>query len=350
MSQAPPRVSIGLPVYNGARYVRQTIDSLLAQTFTDFELIICDNASTDATESICREYEARDPRIHYYRNPTNLGAAGNYNRTLELSRGEYFKWAAHDDLCAPTFLEKCVAVLDQDPTVVIAYPKMAVIDEQGRVIYYYNFRLGTDSPSAARRYGLLINVNHRLHRVPEVFGLMRASALKAAAPHGAYARADSVMLVRLSLLGRFFEVPEYLFFSRHHDDQSMAQLPLWIKQGHSRLARFLGTGPIPPTEWWDRSKVGRITFPEWRILREYTAAIGRAPLYLTERLHCRVYLLLFALRNWPKLARDVLFAIEQLIVRPQVADTPSPQRASAEATEQASESRGSATAEHSPNS
>ncbi len=316
MSEASPRVSIGLPVYNGANYVGEAIESLLNQTFTDFELIICDNASTDRTEEICRAYAQRDARIRYYRNPVNIGAAGNYNRTLELSRGEYFKWAAHDDLCLPTFLEKCVAVLDQDPTVVVAYPRTAVIDSQGRVLYYDNFKLATDAPSAAKRYATLINVNHRLHGVPEIFGLMRASALKMAVPHGAYARADSVMLVRLSLLGRFFEVPEYLFFSRRHESQSITQIPKWIREGRSRLARFLGTGPIPPTEWWDRSKVGRITFPEWRILHEYSAAISRAPLYLLERLQCRLHLALFLLHYWPKLVRDLLFALEQLIVKP----------------------------------
>lgn len=324
MSVASPRVSIGLPVYNGAQYIGQTIESLLKQTFSDFELIICDNASTDQTEKLCRRYAEQDSRIRYYCNPINLGAAGNYNRTIELSRGEYFKWAAHDDICLPTFLEKCVAVLDQDPTVVVAYPKTAVIDEQGRVLYYDNFKLATDAPGAARRYSTLINVNHRLHGVPEIFGVMRASALKMAAPHGSYARADSVMLVRLALLGRFFEVPEYLFYSRRHDSQSIAQIPKWIRDGHSRLARFLGTGPIPPTEWWDQSKVGRITFPEWRILYEYSAAISRAPLYLLERLSCRMQLGIFLLHYWPKLTRDLLFALEHLIVKPNAERSPAP--------------------------
>lgn len=322
MSVASPRVSIGLPVYNGADYVGETIESLLNQTYRDFELIICDNASTDNTEAVCRRYAERDDRIRYYRNPTNLGAAGNYNRTLQLARGEYFKWAAHDDICLPTFLEMCLDVLERDPTVVVAYTKTAVIDGQGRILYYDNFKLATDAPLAAIRYASLINVNHRLHGVPEIFGLMRTSALKMASPHGAYARADSVMLVRLSLLGRLFEVPEYLFLSRRHESQSIAQIPKWIREGRSRLARFFGTGPIPPTEWWDRSKVGRITFPEWRILYEYSSAISRAPLYLLERLHCRLQLCLFLLHYWPKLLRDLLFALEQLISRSEPADTP----------------------------
>ena len=98
-----PRVSLGFPVYNGERYLAAALDSLLGQTFRDLEVVICDNASTDRTAELCAAYAARDARVRYHRNPTNLGAAPNFNRTFELSRGEYFKWAAHDDVCAPTF-------------------------------------------------------------------------------------------------------------------------------------------------------------------------------------------------------------------------------------------------------
>jgi glycosyltransferase involved in cell wall biosynthesis len=123
-------VSVGVPVYNGARYVARTLDSLLAQTLTDFELIITDNASTDATESICRDYAQRDSRIRYHRADTNLGVVRNFNWCVELARGEYFHWHAADDMAAPTLLEKCVAVLDADPSVVLAFARTMLIDEQ----------------------------------------------------------------------------------------------------------------------------------------------------------------------------------------------------------------------------
>ena len=96
-----PRVSVGIPVFNGERFLAETIESILAQTFKDFEIVISDNASTDRTEEICRSYAARDPRIRYNRNDTNRGAAWNHNRVFELARGEYFKWQSHDDFCAP---------------------------------------------------------------------------------------------------------------------------------------------------------------------------------------------------------------------------------------------------------
>ena len=118
-----PKVSIGLPVYNGEPFLSETIDAILAQTFKDFELIICDNASTDDTERICRRYAARDKRISYYRQHHNIGAAGNFNRVFNLSSGEYFKWAAHDDLIAPEYLARCVEILERDRSVVLCHSR-----------------------------------------------------------------------------------------------------------------------------------------------------------------------------------------------------------------------------------
>lgn len=132
-----PRVTIGLPVYNGRNYLAQTMESLLAQTYTDFELVICDNASTDDTEAICRAFAARDERVRYFRNEENIGASANYNRVFELGRGMYFKWAAHDDLLAPAYLERCVEVLDQNPDVVLAYTQAKAIDGKGGIVKVY---------------------------------------------------------------------------------------------------------------------------------------------------------------------------------------------------------------------
>src|SRR5690242_8968780 len=111
-----PKVTVGMPVYNGERYMRFALDSLLAQDFQDFEIVISDNASTDRTSEICAEYAARDSRVRYHRNATNIGASPNYNRTFELARGQYFKWCAHDDVCLPSFLSKCVATMEAAPS------------------------------------------------------------------------------------------------------------------------------------------------------------------------------------------------------------------------------------------
>src|SRR5262249_46193472 len=117
-----PKLSIGLPVYNGERFLPKSLDHLLGQTFSDFEIVVNDNASTDRTSQICREYALRDPRIRYFRNDQNMGAIANFNRTFELSAAApLFKWAAHDDLHHTTYLENCIRLLDDDSTVVLAH-------------------------------------------------------------------------------------------------------------------------------------------------------------------------------------------------------------------------------------
>lgn len=104
-SQYIPQISIGMPVYNGAQYIREALDSLLGQTFTDFELIISDNASTDATQSICEEYARRDPRVRYLRQAANKGALANFQFVLDQAQGEFFMWAAADDLWDKHWIE-----------------------------------------------------------------------------------------------------------------------------------------------------------------------------------------------------------------------------------------------------
>lgn len=116
-----PTVSIGMPVYNGSKYIREALDSLLAQTFADFELIISDNASTDATQSICEEYERRDPRVRYVRQAENKGAVANFQFVLDQAHGELFMWAAYDDLWAPDFLMDAMTLL-QDRAIDFVFP------------------------------------------------------------------------------------------------------------------------------------------------------------------------------------------------------------------------------------
>ena len=130
---APDRcVTIGLPVYNGERYLRPAIESILAQSFPHFELVISDNASTDGTEAICRDDADRDERVRYYRNTANLGMSRNFNLTFERATGRYFKWAADDDLLEPQYLARCVQVLDRDPGVILCHSQVRIIDAGDR--------------------------------------------------------------------------------------------------------------------------------------------------------------------------------------------------------------------------
>src|SRR5947207_10432807 len=119
MTERPPKVSIGLPVFNGEKFLAGALNGLLQQEFEDFELIISDNASTDSTEAICRDFATKDRRIRYQRNKTNIGASGNYNRVFELARGDFFKWASHDDECHPSLVRRCLETFDDAPALAV---------------------------------------------------------------------------------------------------------------------------------------------------------------------------------------------------------------------------------------
>jgi glycosyltransferase involved in cell wall biosynthesis len=313
-SHAPPhpRLSIGIPVYNGRRYVARAIESILGQTYRDFELIISDNASTDDTQTICERYAGGDARVRYFRAATNGGIVRNFNRCFELARAtEYFKWQAADDLCAPTFLEKCAGVLDADPSVALAFGRSVIIDEQDRPKRLNTYDSDADDPRPHVRFGRLINIDHRRHAAQEIYGVIRRAALARTPLYQPHARADSVLLARLALLGRFRVIDEPLFFNREHEERSVEQIP--GRRGarrRTRLSGWLGTGPIPPTEFWDPSHAGRINFPEWRILYEYERSIRMIDLSLSDRARCRLTLARFAMRHTPKLIRDLVIAAE----------------------------------------
>lgn len=209
-----PRVSIGLPVHNGEPYLSAAIQSILAQTYKSFELIISDNASSDRTQEICRAYAGRDRRIRYYRQPVNLGAAANFNRVFQLAGStRYFKWAACDDWIAPTFLEKCVRALDDDPDAVLCQSLVQIVDEDGSLLEIYDHAdAGTSGPRPSDRFGARL----RAHRCMDVFGVIRSDALAATPLIGCHLGADRTLLLELSLSGRFLLVPEFLFFNRDH--------------------------------------------------------------------------------------------------------------------------------------
>ncbi|WP_445636371.1 Glycosyl transferase [Nostoc sp. DSM 114161] len=289
MSSNQPRLSVGLPVYNGEKFLQQALDSLLAQTFEDFELIISDNASTDKTEEICRAYANKDKRIRYYRNQHNIGCARNFNRVFELSSGEYFKWAAYDDLHAPDFISKCVEVLDRDPSIILCHTQVYFIDEQGKFLQNYDIKLKTDALKPHQRFHELL----AKHLCYQCYGVIRASALKKIPPMGGYGNADGILLSRLGLLGKFYEIPEYLFFARSHPQQSMSMFfPNYLlvaNNNHAssfrRLPDFYGY-----TVWFDSAKKGKILLPHWRILWEYLLSIWCSPISLYERFCCHISL------------------------------------------------------------
>ncbi len=285
------RLSIGLPVYNGEKFIKQAIDSILDQTFENFELIISDNASTDKTEEICRAYAAQDERIRYYRNEKNIGCACNFNRVFELSRGEYFKWAAYDDLHAPDFIEKCVDFLDNNPNFILCHSLTYFIDEQGNFLQNYDIRLNTNSPKPHKRFHDLLTK----HLCYPIYGVIRASALRAIPQMGSYGASDAILLLRLGLVGRFYEIPEYLFFARSHSQQSLSlYFPDYLSSCTQNNSQKLSS-KLPDfyayAVWFDSANQGKVLFPHWRIFWEFLRSIWIAKLTIYEQLSCYISIL-----------------------------------------------------------
>lgn len=278
-----PLVSIGLPIYNGAKFVRQAFDSILAQTFVDFELIVSDNASTDDTYQICEEYAAKDGRIRLFRNELNMGATFNYNRVFELARGKYFRHAAHDDLLAPTNIERCVEVLEANPNVVLCYPRMQRIDEHGTPIDSFQDSLDIRDPDPVRRWVRFHQLCNDCSMCDPVFGLFRCSMLAQTPVLGNFISADMILLSEAALHGEIHEVPEFLFFERWHAGTSVNANPTL----QDRAA------------WFSPANRGKLVnyLPQWIWLVEYLRAIERAPLRLSQKAACAAAMLPWVWRN-----------------------------------------------------
>jgi glycosyltransferase involved in cell wall biosynthesis len=284
-----PRVSIGLPVYNGEEFLADAIESALGQVYTDFELIISDNASTDATQAICEAYAARDPRVRYYRNEINIGAARNFNRVFHLSAGEYFKWLCHDDTFGPEFLGKAVAVLDADPGVVLCCSLSQEMNRRGKADDKKIMQPKVDSPHPAKRFRELLHLSSWY----PFYGLVRRRVLANTPLIGSYAGGDDVLLAALALWGRFYTIPEVHAWFRRHPARSVIAL-----RGPYRKAAFL-----------DPNNAGRFIFPRWRRLGEYIRVVAHAPLSPVERVQAYGYLAIHF--RWRSLIKDVLHALAE---------------------------------------
>ncbi len=266
-----PRVSIGLPVYNGEGFLEEAMDAIVMQSYNDFEIIISDNASTDRTREICEDYASRDPRIRYFRSEVNKGAAWNYNRVFELARGEYFRWAAHDDLIEPEYLATCVEVLDRNPSVVLCYPKTMIIDGKGRPMQLYPDNLHLRAQEPNERYeGYFKRYYPHRDECNAIFGLIRTKVLAQTALIGNYPASDMILLGELALLGEVFQTPEVLFLRRDHEKTSV------------RANREIEKRAI----WFDPKNEGKIFLPRWRWFGEYLDGIRRARISFKEKLVC----------------------------------------------------------------
>lgn len=306
----PPLISIGMPVYNGERFLRAALQSILEQSLSDFELIISDNASTDGTAAICREFAAADPRIRYHRQPHNIGGAANFNFLLAQARGRYFKWAACDDVCQPSLLQLCLNALERDRGAVLSFSHVDKIGEDGGNLGPFTRDLGVPGAAPCARFA-------RQLRMPgwcvptQVYAMVRTASLRRAGGLGNFPGADLVLFAALALEGAFVEIPEVLAFRRIHADNSDV-----LYKSDVDLA--IG--------WFGAAARGK-SMPKLRRSREYLRAIGRAPLSPWQKGACLGLLankLLFApgaALGRRMMLRDALVLVRRRLLR---AEAPPP--------------------------
>lgn len=266
---SPYPLTIGMPVYNGEPYIGQALDSLLAQDYGDFTLLVADNASTDATAQIVADYRARDERVRYVRHARNIGGAGNWTWLAQQADSPLFKWASADDVCAPTMLSRCVDALDSHPDAVLAYARTVMTDEDGTPREVCRHSLHVVDPDPAAR---LRQLTLALYHANALHGVIRTRPLQETSLIQPWLGSDVTTLSELVLRGSMIEVPELLFFRR-------------------RTPQSLGLGTLDKRqmqEWFKPgSDVSRIP-PSWRVSWSSERAIAAAPLSPSDRLRCHV--------------------------------------------------------------
>jgi glycosyltransferase involved in cell wall biosynthesis len=267
---AVPRLSVGLPVFNGENYLAESLEALLGQSYEDFELVISDNASTDGTADICRRYGKQDSRIRYIRQPRNIGLAPNHNFVLEEARGELFKWASNDDLYARDLIKCCIDALDEYPHVVLAQSWTAMIDSSGAVTEAAVYPLATASSRAPERFRSMLFDGGS----DDSEGVIRVDVLRRTSPYNSYQRSDRTLTAEIGLYGPFYTVPDWLYFRRDHPERAERAYP----DVHTWCANL------------DPRRADRLRNPAVRLYAEYiwgyVAAIRRAPLSSADRQEC----------------------------------------------------------------
>jgi len=251
-------LTIGVPVFNGERYLEAAIESVLAQSFGDYELIISDNASTDGTEAIGRAVAARDGRVSYRRNPVNIGLAANFNLLVHAARGRLFKWAAADDVLRPAYLERCVTAIDGDPSIVLVYAKADFEDGSGGSLDLHDPGWHLVSDDAAARLSYAIRAGHFVNAI---LGVIRTESLRRTRLMPPYQGGDYRLMAELAVLGKLVEIPERLYVRRVHEASSKgnAEDVVWMRQ------------------YWSGSPTG-MRAAYWHLCGDLAGIVLRAPI------------------------------------------------------------------------
>lgn len=289
MSPSSPLVTVGLPVYNGERFIARTIQSLRAQSFGDFELLVSDNASTDGTVRVVRELAERDPRIRLFEQPCNRGVARNWNFLAHKASGRYLKWTSASDLYAPTFLATCIDALEQASDASLAFTWTTYIDDEDREIgrSERDFAL-TDEDSVSR----FIQICVRLSINNALQGVFRTDVVKRTRLVRNYPAGDLVFMAEAALRGKFVLVPQRLTLRRASPEH-------WTANREPAATERM---------FWP-SGSPRLRVVNIRRHLDYAAAALGAPLHLRDRMRALLFTLKHAYWSRAALGADLRQAL-----------------------------------------
>jgi len=235
LSRTVPLVSIGVPVFNEAAHLADALEHLLGQDYPNLEITVCDNASTDVTAAIAHERATRDPRVKVIEQPTNIGAAGNFEAAFQHARGKYFMWAAGHDRWSPNYVAACVAALEANPEAVLASGQSGWFGDEGTACTSPSALYSTVGLAPCARFLTVLHGN--MH---PVYGLILRDALVAIGGVPRMVGADLVLLTRLAWKGEFLAVPECWWYRRRmHGEERYAQK---MKRYRSARYQLAGSG------------------------------------------------------------------------------------------------------------
>ena len=273
-----PLVSVGVPVYNGERFLGRALDSLLGQTLADCELIISDNASVDGTQAICEAYARRDGRVRYVRQPVNIGGPRNWNAVLQGARGVFFKWASASDYCAPSMVEKCVRVMQAEPDVVVCHGLTQLVEEDEHPIEVFQGDTSFDEARPSERFRRVLEAM-TLNNAQS--GVIRLDVLRRTRLERLYPSGDMALMAELALYGKFRLIPEVLLYRR----QSPGTFTALLSPEERR--RFLDPRTNPS-----------LNLVRTKRHLDNLVSIARAPLPLVEKL--RTFQVALRLARWER--------------------------------------------------
>lgn len=289
------KVIVGLPVYNGQKFLGAAIESHLSQSFGDFDLVISDNGSTDTTQAICTDYASKDKRVKYLRSPENRGILWNHRRVLEAieNPNQYFRWAGADDIMGPGLLQSMVAILDSRPEVEAVMPDTKNIDDRGEIIGSMARTLDLQSTDVYERAHDILTARYQ-HVV--AYGLLRASTLQLMRTGPNFIGWDPVFIWELALRGQVEQLAGPVLLRRFHPGSI----------SHVKTVKEM-------RKWVEPNAKGGMNFPHWTWAYEHLRVLLATPLSMRDRFRIGKFLARHTIVQRALLFRDVTQAVRRTL-------------------------------------